>query len=345
MCPELSVSLKVLKVMELDKALVTEIGHIWETARTRAYTLVNRSLTEAYWLIGERIFREEQNGKHRAQYGTFLLRELAAQLTRQLGKGFDERELRRMRQFYTSFPDREAIRAELTWSHYRLLLRVDSPQARTYYMNEAAGQAWGVRALERNIGSLYFERIVANRRSGLKTSAEPPATGITPDELIKDPYVLEFLGLAVPAGFSENDLETAILSKLQHFLLELGKGFAFVGRQYSIKTETSQYYIDLVFYNFFLKAFILLDLKIGALTHQDIGQLDMYVRMFEDLRKVPGDNPTIGIILCSEKDATLVKYSVLEENKQLFASTYRTVLPTDEELTREIDLAKLYNRQ
>lgn len=331
--------------MQLDKSLINDIRQIWSLARARTFTLVNQALVEAYWRIGHRIVEEEQKGEMRAQYGTYLLKELSLQLTGQLGKGFDERELRRMRQFYTSFPIRETLRPELTWSHYRLLLRVNNPQARIYYMNEAADQAWGTRTLDRNIGSLYFERIVTHRRlpTGGNVARNPPA--VRPEDIIKDPYVLEFLGLDMPAGFSENDLESAILSKLQHFLLELGKGFTFVGRQYAIKTETAQYFIDLVFYNFILRAFILVDLKIAPLTHGDIGQMDMYVRMFEDLRKVPGDNPTIGIVLCTEKDATLVKYSVLEENKQLFASTYQLVLPTEEELTREIDLAKCFATQ
>jgi predicted nuclease of restriction endonuclease-like (RecB) superfamily len=331
--------------MQLDKSLINDIRHIWSLARTKAFTLVNQALVEAYWHIGSRIVQEEQKGEARAQYGAYLLKELSNQLTEQLGKGFDERELRRMRQFYTCFPIREALRPELTWSHYRLLLRVTNPAARLYYMKEAAEQAWGTRTLDRNIGSLYFERVVGNRRL---TEASNPVSNnsvVAPEDVIKDPYVLEFLGLDMPAGFSENDLETAILSKLQHFLLEMGKGFTFVGRQYCIKTETAQYYIDLVFYNFLLRAFILVDLKIAPLTHQDIGQMDMYVRMFEDLRKVPGDNPTIGIILCTEKDATLVKYSVLEENRQLFASSYQLLLPTEEELMREINQAKYFSKR
>ncbi|HVU97738.1 MAG TPA: PDDEXK nuclease domain-containing protein [Puia sp.] len=330
--------------MQIEQSLVQDISQIWTAARTKAFTLVNKALTDAYWAIGQRIMQAEQKGHARAEYGSYLLKELSRQLTQQHGKGFDERELRRMRQFFTAFPNRGAMRPELTWSHYRLLLRVESPQARLYYMNEAADQGWATRTLDRNIGSLYFERIVAHRRPSAVTSPSATGAAISADDLIKDPYVLEFLRLDVPTGFSENELESAILSKLQHFLLEMGKGFSFVGRQYSIKTDTAQYYIDLVFYNYILRAFILVDLKIAPLTHQDIGQMDMYVRMFEDLRKGAADNPTIGIILCTEKDATLVKYSVLEENKQLFASTYRLLLPTEEELTREIDQAKYYNQ-
>jgi predicted nuclease of restriction endonuclease-like (RecB) superfamily len=328
--------------MAIDKGLVHDITRIWTTAQTRAFALVNNALTDAYWTIGQRIMQEEQKGQDRAEYGAYQLKELSSQLTKQLGKGFDERELRRMRQFFLAFPIRGTMRPELTWSHYRLLLRVENAQARTYYMNEAADQGWVTRTLDRNIGSLYFERIVAHHRP---TTLSRPVGKLSVDDLIKDPYVLEFLKLDIPTEFSESELESAILSKLQHFLVEMGKGFAFVGRQYSIKTDTAQYYIDLVFYNILLRAYILVDLKIAPLSHQDIGQMDMYVRMFEDLRKGASDNPTIGIILCTEKDATLVKYSVLEENRQLFASTYQLLLPTEEELMQEINQTQYFNRK
>lgn len=333
--------------MQLDSKLVEEIGHIWKSAQAKAYTLVNRAMIDAYWMIGERIVLEEQKGASRAEYGAFLMKALALELTTQLGKGLDERDLRRMRQFYQYFPDRHVIRPELTWTHYRMILRLDSAEARAYYMQEAADQGWATRDLERNIGSFYFERIIANQLPETRADQSPleRTTPISPNDLVKDPYILEFLGSDMPPGYSEQDLETAILSKLQHFLLELGKGFAFVGRQVSVKTDTRQYYIDLVFYNYLLRNFIIVDLKIGALTHQDIGQMDMYVRMWEDLRKVPGDNPTIGIILCTDKDETLVKYSVLEENRHLFASRYRLVLPSEEELSRQVENEKGLLRQ
>jgi len=322
--------------MQLSPTFFLEIKQIFQVARQKTFSLVNRAMINAYWEIGRRILEEEQKGQDRAQYGAFLLRELAVRLTEEFGKGFDERELRRMRQFYQYFPLRDALRPELTWTHYRLILRQDTPEARAYYIKEAAEQSWGTRQLERNIQSKYYERLLSTQGHPRTLPGEDQPGNLSAGDLLKDPYVLEFLGMDIPSSFSESDLESAILGNLQRVLLELGRGFAFVGRQYSIKTETKQFYIDLVFYNFILKTFILIDLKISELTHQDIGQMDMYVRMWEDLKKVPGDNPTIGIILCAEKDATLVKYSVLEENKQLFASSYRLVLPTEEEWKREL---------
>lgn len=323
--------------MKIERSFLLEIKNIWESARKKAFTLVNSAMIDAYWQIGWRIVQEEQHGESRAQYGAFILRELAKQLTAELEKGLDERELRKMRQFYLCFPSREALRPELTWSHYRHLLRIQNAQARSYYLNEAADQSWGTRLLERNIQTGFYERLISSRQPQTPLEGLSPKGSVTPFDLVKDPYVFEFLTLKMPDGFSESDLETAIISKIQHFLMEMGKGFAFVGRQYVMKTDTKLYYIDLVFYNFLLKAFVLVDLKISALTPQDIGQMDMYVRMFEDLKKIPGDNPTVGIILCAEKDTTLAKYSVLEENRQLFASEYRLVLPSEDDLSREIE--------
>jgi len=320
--------------MELDKSLIQDIASIWRSARTRAYTLVNRAMIDAYWSIGQRIFHEELKGQKKADYGSYLLRELAKTLTQELDKHLDERELRRMRQFHQLFPDAQQLRPELTWSHYRLLLRVEDDAARTFYLTEAASESWSTRQLERNIQSLYYHRLLTARAPDAVSATTLPVAAPSPRDFVKDPYVLEFLSLDLPASFSENELEGAILAELQHFLLEMGKGFAFVARQYAIKTTTRQYFIDLVFYNYLLKCFVLIDLKITELTHQDIGQMDMYVRMFEDLKKMPGDNPTIGLILCSEKDDTLIRYSVLEGNEQLFASRYKTVLPTRDELTQ-----------
>lgn len=327
--------------MELDKSLIQDIASIWRSARTRAYTLVNRAMIDAYWSIGQRICHEELKGQKKADYGSYLLRELATTLTQELDKHLDERELRRMRQFYHLFPDTQQLRPELTWSHYRLLLRVEDDAARAFYLTEAASESWSTRQLERNIQSLYYHRLLTARAPGAVPPTTLPLAAPSPRDFVKDPYVLEFLCLDLPATFSENELEGAILAELQHFLLEMGKGFAFVARQYAIKTTTRQYFIDLVFYNYLLKCFVLIDLKITELTHQDIGQMDMYVRMFEDLKKIPGDNPTIGLILCSEKDDTLIRYSVLEGNEQLFASRYKTVLPTRDELTQLVQ----YGRQ
>ncbi len=318
--------------MQLDKSLVQEITHIWQEARNKAFTLVNRAMIDAYWEIGRRITEEEQKGQRKAQYGGFLLKELAKALTSQLDKNLDERELRKMRQFYFLFPIRDALRPELSWSHYRLLLRVEHEGARNYYLHQAADHAWSTRLLEKYIQKAYYERSLANQSNAPHVSP----TTISPESLVKDPYLFDFLGLDLPLSLTEGELETALIGKIQHLLLEMGSGFAFVARQLCIKTDTSRYYIDLVFYNIILKCYVIADLKLGALTHQDIGQMDMYLRMFEDLKKIPGDNPTIGIILCTEKDDTLVKYSVLDENKQLFASRYRLMLPSEEEITQQL---------
>lgn len=342
------------------------VSEVLQSARANACRAVNVTMVEAYWQVGRMIVEEEQQGEKRAQYGTRLLKELSARLTQDFGKGLDESNLRYIRQFYLTYPIcdalrhkspdeskagqpgavlsiRDALRRELTWTHYRLLLRVEKPKARAWYMNEAADQNWSSRALNRQINSLYYERLLMSRdkKPVVKEMREQTASlAPAPQDFIKDPYVLEFLGLKDNADFLESDLEHAIIGKLQAFMLELGKGFAFVARQERISTETKDFFVDLVFYNYILKCFVLVDLKTGELTHQDIGQMDMYVRLYEDKRKAPDDNPTIGIILCTEKDATVVKYSVLKENKQLFAAKYRLYLPTEQELIDEIEREK-----
>lgn len=331
--------------MSLDQnwqnfALLTEIRAILAQARQKAYGMVNTAMVEAYWQIGQRIVEEEQKGKDRADYGTFLLTELSKQLANEFGKGFAVANLRNFRQFYLTFPEfpiRYAARSELTWSHYRLIMRVENPLARDYYITETAEQNWSTRQLERNINSFYYERLLKAPTQQTAVGYTTPANQYHPTDFIKDPYVLEFLQTPESPDLSERELESAIIQKLQQFLLELGKGFAFVGRQFRISTETSHFYVDLVFYNYLLKCFVLFDLKTGKLTHQDIGQMDMYVRMFDDLRRGDDDNPTVGIILCSAKDETVVKYSVLKESEQLFASKYRLILPTEEELKAELE--------
>lgn len=245
--------------------------------------------------------------------------------------------LRNFRQFYTTFhtdEKRYSLRSELSWTHYRLIMRVDHEKARVYYMNEAADQQWSSRVLERNINTLYYQRLLSTPRQ-----TETKEILVSKD-FIKDPYVFEFLNIPEPITSSEREIETALITNLQSFLLELGKGFSFVGRQFRICTESSHFYIDLVFYNYILKCFVLFDLKVAKLSHQDIGQMDMYVRMFDDLKRTEGDNPTIGIILCTEKDETLVKYSVLKDNEKLFATRYMRWLPTEEELIAEIEREK-----
>lgn len=314
------------------------IRRILRDARQKAYAAVNFIMVEAYWKIGRQIVEEEQSGQERAGYGDFLIRELSRRLSDEFGRGFSVANLWNFRQFFLTFPDSEKLYTlcrELSWSHYRLIMRVDDAAAREYYIREAAAQNWTVRALSRQIKSRTFQRLLSTADTGSPEGT--PAQKSKIHDFIKDPYVLEFLG--VPEGEHEHEsaLEKALIVKLRDFLLELGKGFSFVGRQFRISTETSHFYIDLVFYNYLLKCFVLIDLKTGKLTHQDIGQLDMYVRMFDDLKRAKDDNPTLGIILCADKDETVVRYSVLQENQQLFASKYLRVLPSEEQLRQELE--------
>jgi len=322
------------------KSLVIDIQKILYTARTKSYAAVNFAMVDAYWHIGKRIVEEEQQGKGRADYGSYLIKDLSKQLTVEFGKGLEERELRRMRQFYQTFPIRDSLSPELTWTHYRLIMRVENPKAREYYIKETVGQNWSVRVLERNIHTLYYERLLSSKDKKSALAREADFEKLSPADFIKDPYVLEFLGLPEDPSVSEAEMETAIISKLQNFLLELGKGFSFVGRQVRVSAETSHFYIDLVFYNYLLKCFVLLDLKVDKLTHQDVGQMDMYIRMYDDLKRTEGDNPTIGIILCTNKDETIARYSVLKDSEQIFAAKYRMVLPTEEELQAELEREK-----
>ena len=317
-----------------------QIKTILQSARDRAYTQVNFIMVEAYWSIGKQIVEEEQRGKDRAKYGSYLMKELSTQLTMEFGKGFSQQSIRNMRQFYNCFPIRSTLWSELSWSHYKLIIRLKDERAREWYMKESAKSHWSVRALERQIGTHYYERLLASRNKDsviVEANENTKSLILTPNDIIKDPYVLEFLDLKENKLFHESELESALIEKIQEFLLELGRGFAFVDRQKRIKTEHSDFYIDLVFYNYILKCFVIIDLKRGKLTHQDVGQMDMYVRMFDDLEKSEEDNPTIGIILCTSKDNTVVKYSVLNDNKNLFVSKYQLYLPTEAELKAEIE--------
>ncbi len=322
-----------------------DIKNILAQARSKARSAVNAAMVEAYWLIGQRIVQEEQFGQHKAEYGTRLMEGLSTALTADLGKGFSYANLYNCRQFYLVFPTQDILSTlcrELSWSHLRLIMRVDSPQAVAYYCAETRTQNWTVRQLERNIKSHSFQRLLSTQAT--PSSALPSLTDASSVsaqlEFIKDPYVLEFLQLPEVGHVKESHLEQAIIDELQKFLLELGKGFSFVARQMRISTETSHFFIDLVFYNYLLKCFVIIDLKTHTLTHQDIGQMDMYVRMFDDLKRGEDDNPTIGIILCDSKDETMVKYSVIKENPQLFASKYQRILPTEAELIAEIEREK-----
>ncbi|MDP3977058.1 MAG: PDDEXK nuclease domain-containing protein [Pseudomonas sp.] len=320
--------------------LLGNLAELIRQARQQAIRAVDVLQVQTCWEIGRYIVEFEQGGEARAGYGKQLLPTLAEALTTEFGKGFDVTNLRHMRGFFLAFPIRDALRRELSWTHYRTLLKVDSDSARQWYMAEAATQNWSTRALERQIGTLYYERLLASQdRAAVEQEAVSnlQALSKSPREFVRDPVLLEFLGLPNAGTLLESDLEQALIDQLQGFFLELGKGFAFVARQQRISTESKDFYIDLVFYNYLLKCFVIFDLKRGELTHQDIGQMDMYVRMYDDLKRGPEDGPTVGIILCAQKDASVVRYSVLQGNEQLFASKYKLVLPTEEELRAELD--------
>ena len=320
--------------------LYNDIKAIIVEARNTVYKTVNIGMLEANWRIGRRIVEEEQNGENRAEYGKGVINELAEKLSAELGQGFDARELRRYRQFYLLFPKWDAVRPELTWTHYRTLIRVEDEQARLYYMNEAVLQNWSTRALDSQIERLTFERILSSQNQLEVKKHEDMASRklqLTPADIIKDPYVLDFLGLPSGVDFYEKDLEKALIDNLQQFLLELGRGFSFISRQYRFKTDNENYYVDLVFYNYILKCFVLIDLKVGKLSYQDIGQMDFYTRYFEENMRTETDNPTIGIILCTERDNTIVKYSMLNDSSHLFASKYKLYLPTEDELIKELE--------
>ncbi|KXK43340.1 MULTISPECIES: PDDEXK nuclease domain-containing protein [Nitrosomonas] len=320
--------------------LIGQLRQLVRSSRDQALKTVDVIQVRTYWEIGHHIVEFEQQGQERAAYGSRLLSSLAQTLTAEFGRGFDTSNLRNMRLFYQAFPKCDALRHELSWTHYRILLRVDDERAREWYMHETATQNWSTRALERQINTLYYERLLASQdRDPVRQEADTRIAALpkSPREFIRDPVMLEFLGLPESGRLLEANLEQALIDKLQSFLLELGKGFAFVARQMRISTETKDFYIDLVFYNYLLKCFVLFDLKTGELSHQDIGQMDMYVRMVDDIKRASDDNPTVGIILCSSKDRSVVRYSVLNENKQLFASKYKLILPTEEELRAELE--------
>jgi len=318
--------------------LYDTVNQIIEEARNNIYRTANFTMVKAYWSIGKTIVEEEQKGKERAEYGQEIIKKLALKLTKEHGKSFSERNLWYMKQFYQQFTNMNALRSELSWTHYRLLLRIENDKARQFYMQETIDCNWSTRSLERQIHNLYYQRMLMSKNDqAVKDEAIEKTEQQSPQDIIKDPYVLDFLGLKDNTNFRESELEQAIIDKLQDFLLELGKGFAFVGRQYRLTTETGKhFYADLVFYNYILKCFLIIDLKVEPLTHQDIGQMDMYVRYFEDKIRQKTDNPTIGLILCTEKDKTIVKYSLLKESQQIFASKYMTYLPTEKELQRQI---------
>lgn len=318
-------------------SLYSDISNLLSAARATAYCSVNSVMIETYWKIGKRIVEEEQAGKTRAEYGSKLIESLSVYLTNEFGKGFSEANLKNMRQFYNAYPefDRQCL-ANLSWSNITRILRIDNPDERNYYAKEAASQNWSYRQLERNIKSGYYYRLLSNQEDRIADQDNRLPSTINAKEFVKDPYVLEFLDLPESIEGKESVLETTLINNLQKFLLELGKGFSFVARQFRISTETDHFYADLVFYNYLLKCFVVIDLKTTKLSHADIGQMDMYVRMFDELKRGADDNPTLGIILCTDKSETMVKYSVLRESQQIFASKYKTILPTEEELASMI---------
>lgn len=325
------------EIENINHIFVQDVKNIIEQGRNTAYQAVNRAMIETYWHIGRRIVEEEQNGSERAKYGEQLINQLSVKLTNDYGAGFSARYLRAFRKFYIIMPDLEIWKSRfpnLTWTHVFRSLRVGDETAIRWYLETAAEEMWSIRTLDRNISTQYFERHF--KQPQLPVKEEQPDKL----ELLKNPIVAEFLGFKQDNTFSEIELETAIITHLQDFIMELGRGFAFVKRQQLIRTEAKDYFIDLVFYNVILKCYVLIDLKIGTITHQDVGQMDMYRRMYDELKRTEGDNPTIGIVLCSDTDADIAKYSILNGNEQLFAAKYLPLLPTKEELKREIERQK-----
>ena len=325
----------VLEIQE--KIIFEEVRKILQEARNKVYKATNNVMVEAYWNIG-RIIVEKQSGNEKAEYGTALLKNLSKEMTKEFGKGFTVANLKNMRQFYLTFPKSYALRSELSWTHYRLLMRIENENARNFYIEETIKSNWSTRQLERQITTLFYERILSSKNKE-KVSQEiyklEPKKN-RPEDIIKDPYVLEFLGLPENIDFLEKNLEQSLINHLQKFLLELGRGFSFVARQKRITFDGRHFYIDLVFYNYILKCFVLIDLKLGDLTHQDLGQMQMYVHYFQEEMMNEGDNPPIGIVLCADKSDSIVKYTLPKGEKQIFASKYMFYLPSEEELLLEL---------
>ena len=305
-------------------------------ARSKVYQTANFAMVEAYWNIGKSII-EEQGGNEKAEYGAGLLKELSKQMTHDFGKGFTVTNLKYMRQFYLTFPNGHALRDELSWTHYRLLMKVENGNAREFYMQEAVKAGWSTRQLERQINTFFYERLLSSKnKEKVAAEIQTSEAAKTPEDIIRDPYVLEFLGLNPNDDFYESDLEQALITHLQKFLLELGRGFSFVARQKRITFDGRHFWIDLVFYNYILKCFVLIDLKVGDLTHQDLGQMQMYVHYYERELMNEGDNPPIGIVLCADKSESVVKFTLPENETQIFASKYKLYLPSEEELLQEL---------
>lgn len=334
------------KDLALYQPLITDIKIIISSGQQKAYSSINAVMVLTYWHIGKRIVEQEQQGNARAEYGKHLLDVLSGELKKEFGAGYSKRNLQYFRQFYLAFPDEQIVNTRvhnLSWSHFRTLLRVPDENARLWYLNEAAKESWSVRTLDRNISTQYYYRLLqAPEKDAVISEMQNKTADYQKNhfELLKNPVVAEFLGFKTEDSYIEPDLESAILTHIRDFLMEMGRGFAFVARQQHIVTDNEDYYIDLVFYNIELKCYVLIDLKTGRITHQDVGQIDMYVRMYDDLKRKEGDNPTIGILLCSETDKDIARYSVLHDNDHLFMSKYLTYLPTEEQLRTEIERQK-----
>lgn len=365
------------KYNDEDNMLVNDLRSIVSKARSKAFAAVNYSLVERNWRIGQRIVEQEQNGASRAEYGKHVIEIASAALTKEFGKGFSETNITNFKKFYLKFKelaipqtlseefkkqkqqtqsDESSLLPQkgqtasaqfelrlLPWSHYERLIRVEDKKAREWYAKEAFEQGWSFRTLNRNINTLYYERLLMSKKKQPVVDEMQDKTKIYQQdklEYIKTPVVLEFLGLPEDTSLAESKLETAIINNLEKFLMEMGKGYALVARQQHIRTEENDYYIDLVFYNYLIKSFILVDLKVNCITYQDVGQMDMYLQMYDKMRKGPDDNPTIGIILCTETDSDVARYSTLAKNDQMFAAKYKLYLPDKEDLRREIERQK-----
>lgn len=324
--------------MTPSQNLLSDIHSIISQARQNAVRSVNFERVVMYWKIGERIFEEEQNGEQRAEYGSFLIKTLAEALEPEFGTGFSARQLERFRQFYRTFPIASALRTEFSWTHYKLMLSIDNEDKRAFYEAESIYNLWNARELERQINSQLYERLLlSNDKKAVLAVAKKERLPEKAEHIIKDPMVLEFLGLRQESNYYEQDLESAIISHLQEFLLELGNGFAFVARQKRIHLDGDDFFIDLVFYNRLLQCFVLIEIKTHKLTHQDMGQLQMYVNYYDRVEKADFEKPTIGILLCADKNNTVVKFSLPEDNKQIIASKYELYLPTEKQLLEELE--------
>lgn len=330
--------------IEIKKDIYDEISNLLKEARKSIVSNINTTMTKTYFLIGKRIVEEEQNGNERAVYGENLIKTLSKRLTEEFGKGFSKTNLKQMKSFYIAYRKGQTLsdQFKLSWSHYLILMRMENIEERNFYEIESIQNNWSLRELRRQIDSALYERLVLSRdKAKVKELAFKGQVIEKPEDVVKDPYILEFLGLEEQSDYSENKLETEIINNLEKFLLELGKGFTFVGRQVRFTFDEKHFRVDLVFYNRILKCFVLIDLKIGEVTHQDLGQMQMYVNYYDRYVRLPDENKSIGIIICREKNDTLVKLTLPEDNNQIFASKYMTVLPSKEEFKKVLD--KEYN--